>query len=547
MKPADRIAAITAGAPVLLGLLVLVGWAFDTEWLKSPLPGPIIMIPVTAVAMIMTGATVLLIQRPGHNPLAARLLSGFVLLIGAASFFERATGRSLGFDLLMFRNDVLSYPYQPPGLMAINTAFCFALAGMALVVATSERAEVRRFAHWFATAGLAIAALALIGYFLGAKPLYAIDQAAGMALITAIGLAFCHAAILFMLADQGFISMVTKRDSAGGLMRRVVPAAVVLPLILGWLWIRAREMQLVSREGAVALFVLLTAGVIVGLIMRSAILLRASDQAREALLAREAQLRRTAEAANEAKSTFLATMSHELRTPLNAIIGYTALMIDGVPEPVAPVHGAQLERIEASARHLLGLIEDVLTVAHMDVGQQRMSFTTVALEDIVRDSIAIAQPLATVRKLEIHAELPGESVLVATDPVRLRQILLNLIVNAVKFTDEGSVSVTARATDTDIVITVQDTGIGIAPEHLQRIFEPFWQVEQSTTRMVGGSGLGLTVSRQLTGLLGGQLAVQSEVGRGTTFTISLPHARRPFPPAAAGVEQLAGADGRQSD
>ncbi|MDQ6872109.1 MAG: CHASE3 domain-containing protein [Gemmatimonadota bacterium] len=241
---------------------------------------------------------------------------------------------------------------------------------------------------------------------------------------------------------------------------------------------------------------------------------------RAALAIDNAQLYRSALAASEAKSAFLATMSHELRTPLNAIIGYQSLLKEGIDGPLNESQLNQLTRIRSSADHLLALIDEVLTFSRVEAGKEVVNREDVSLRSIVDDALTMIKPLAQVKGLPVRAE--GEDVRLYTDGGKVRQILLNLLSNALKFSDSGEIVVRSRPDGERASVSVMDTGIGIAAENLERIFDPFWQVEQRSTRKVGGTGLGLSVSRTLARLVGGDIQVESEVGKGSTFTLSLP-------------------------
>ena len=247
---------------------------------------------------------------------------------------------------------------------------------------------------------------------------------------------------------------------------------------------------------------------------------------RAAMAIDNAQLYQKAIAANEAKSTFLATMSHELRTPLTAIIGYQSLLTDEVSGPINDTQRRQLERINASARQLLMLIEEVLLYARVEAGAEALRFETVQAKSVVDEALTVVTPLVREQTLRLEAKDIDPALTLETDGGKLRQMLINLLANAVKFTERGSVTVRAYARDEDVVFEVQDTGIGIAPEHFETIFEAFWQVEQTKARKTGGTGLGLSTTRKVARALGGDVTVESEVGVGSTFRIVLPRQRR---------------------
>jgi PAS domain S-box-containing protein len=243
---------------------------------------------------------------------------------------------------------------------------------------------------------------------------------------------------------------------------------------------------------------------------------------RAALMIDNARLYREAVEANRAKSDFLAVISHELRTPLNAIMGYTDLLNAGVAGPLTPEQTNQLRRIDVSARHLLELIEEVLTYSRMEMGREEIRTRLTDINSLLREVAGRIEPLARTKGLDFQLELPPGRPIVETDPAKVRQIVGNLVSNAVKFTEHGRVTLSAKLEDTELLITVSDTGIGITPEQEKRLFDPFWQVEQGTTRRVGGTGLGLSISLRLAKLLGGEITVQSTPGQGSTFSLRLP-------------------------
>ncbi len=236
----------------------------------------------------------------------------------------------------------------------------------------------------------------------------------------------------------------------------------------------------------------------------------------------EAELRAAKEAAEEAsrlKSGFLSTMSHELRTPLTAIMGYAELMLGAKLGPDEEADAAQIVR---SARHLLALVDDLLDLSRIEAGRLELAPEAVDLAGVVERVAAEVAPLAAAKGLSLAVETPAGLPRARADPVRLRQLLLNLAGNAVKFTERGSVTVTARAAAGGVEVAVADTGIGIAPAALAHVFDEFRQADSSTTRRYGGSGLGLAIAHRLARMHGGAIAVESAPGVGSTFTVWLP-------------------------
>jgi GAF domain-containing protein/HAMP domain-containing protein len=226
--------------------------------------------------------------------------------------------------------------------------------------------------------------------------------------------------------------------------------------------------------------------------------------------------------ASRHKSQFLANMSHELRTPLNAVLGYTELIQDGVygamPEKVTAV----LDRVQANGRHLLGLINDVLDLSKIEAGQLQLGIGEYSMRDVVHTVVAATEPLAASKKLPIRIDLAERLPSARGDERRISQVLLNLLGNAIKFTEEGEIRIAAAVKADHFVVSVSDTGPGIPVPEQEKIFEEFHQVDSSNTKVKGGTGLGLAISRRIIELHGGQITVDSDLGRGSTFTIKLP-------------------------
>jgi PAS domain S-box-containing protein len=247
-----------------------------------------------------------------------------------------------------------------------------------------------------------------------------------------------------------------------------------------------------------------------------------STERKRTELEREALLQQAREA-SEAKSHFISVISHEFRTPLTAIIGYSDLLSTGVSGALSPTQSRQLDRIRASAWHLTQMVDEILTFSRIEAGRESIIAEPADVLGIVREAVSLVGVAAAEKGLALACELPDAPINVTTDPGKLRQVMLNLLGNAVKFTEQGGITVRVRVTGDGIEYSVADTGIGIAAEHQERIFDRFWQVAQEqNTRTISGAGLGLTVSRHLVALLGGELSVESEPGRGSTFRFLLP-------------------------
>ena len=255
-----------------------------------------------------------------------------------------------------------------------------------------------------------------------------------------------------------------------------------------------------------------------------------SDRSRDQARAAAAE----AERADAAKSQFLANMSHELRTPLNAIIGYAEMLAEDAEDEGDAEAAGDLDKIRGAGRHLLGLIDNVLDLSKVEAGRVEIDPRPVDVGQLLDAVVATAAPLVAQNGNRLVVEVAGApgAGTITTDETRLRQILLNLLSNAGKFTRDGTVTLAAhRTADGALAVSVADTGIGMTPEQVGKLFQPFVQADASTTREYGGTGLGLAISRRLARLLGGDVTAASTPGQGSVFTVTVPD--RAAPPEAA--------------
>jgi signal transduction histidine kinase len=236
----------------------------------------------------------------------------------------------------------------------------------------------------------------------------------------------------------------------------------------------------------------------------------------------KAELLDNAQTADRAKSRFLATVSHELRTPLTALAGYGELLADQVIGPMSESQLDVLERMRSVTQHLASVIEEVLAFSSLDEGRERIRPTDFLAADLTHAVAAVVAPLAHQKNLTFATSVPDTPIRMTSDVDKIRQILVNLAGNAVKFTDSGEVRLELRKRNGDVCFSVRDTGIGIAASDRDRLFKPFAQLDTGLTRRHGGTGLGLYISRGLAELLGGKIEVESTIGVGSTFTLVLP-------------------------
>jgi PAS domain S-box-containing protein len=251
---------------------------------------------------------------------------------------------------------------------------------------------------------------------------------------------------------------------------------------------------------------------------------RLNAELEQRVVTRTAELEEAKERAEEAdrlKSAFLATMSHELRTPLNSIIGFTGILLMGLVGPLNPEQEKQLNMVQDSARHLLELINDVLDISKIEAGRIELVSESFDIRDAIGKSIEKIAPMALKKGLGVKTTLATGGIVIG-DRRRVEQILINLLTNAVKFTDQGEVRVNSRVENGQIILSIEDTGIGIQPKDMETLFKPFRQVDSGLTRQYEGTGLGLSISQRLTEAMGGAIRAESEWGKGSRFLLTLP-------------------------
>src|SRR3954463_2805719 len=504
----ERVPFIAGIAVAAIGAVCLAGWVLRLPFVTTP-TGSFVVLSITALCFLLGGVSLSLCALPNRTSTIEALqqtLSALVATIAGLTLYEYLRGSGTGFDTLLFGPRLRQLSVAPPGRIAINSAGALLLFGLALVSISHDQRKHDLRSQMFATPGLFIALVAILGHLFGVKGMYSLSQSSGMALPTSIGLLILGVGILVAVRDRGVAVLLLDEGPAGVLTRRLLPAALLAPILLGVIRIVGESAGLYESEFGISLFAVSCILIFVGLVLWSARGRRNTDKERVDLremeqLARanaerarsEAEIARAeAERANNSKTDFLAVMSHELRTPLTAIMGYEELLSDGITGPVTEEQKQQLGRINASAHHLLGLIDEILTFARVDVGREKIRLDKVSMNTAIAEAAALVEPMASAKSLRFVVVNLFEDQTITTDRTKFKQMLVNLLSNAIKFTDHGEVRLTAAIRGDLAELCVSDTGIGIEPENLEAIFEPFWQVEQGATRRAGGTGLGLS-------------------------------------------------------
>jgi signal transduction histidine kinase len=538
MAPDVSSSTVARGYPRLAALLViglgsavLVGWVADIPVLKSFVPGLIEMKVNTAVCFILAGIALWLRAVPEAAAPARWCGSAcamLVLFLGAGSLAEWLFGWDLHIDQLFFVEPASAVYTSAPGRMAPNTALNFICDSLALLL-IDVRWRLLRPAQVLCLIEIVMAMLALFVYVYGVGKVFGLLQFTPMAVHTAVGFLVLSTGILWARPEAGAMTLITSRTSGGTLVRRMLPAVVIVPLVIALACIQGISHELIDVSFAFAVFTVATIILLAAPLWFVARTVFAAEQARlsqvEAAEAHAAELARVNGELKElqhSKDLLTGMVIHDLRNPLSACIGYLDLA-ERHQKILTPDILRYITHARDASLRLLDMINGIVDIIRMEDGKMPAKFEPTDVTALVAAKIQQYQGASSQAGLELVHRHPPEGTSVSTDATLLGRVIDNLVINAIKHTRRGGVVTIEESSSPEhgVTLRVIDTGEGIAPADLGRLFQKYGRAENQAMGRKYDTGLGLVFCRMAVELLHGSIQVKSELGKGSTFIVDL--------------------------
>ncbi|MGE0705628.1 MAG: ATP-binding protein [Vicinamibacterales bacterium] len=524
-------AQVTSLLIAAAGFGVLAGWFLNIPPLTSLfLPGPTVKTNTGLSFACAAIANLLLISSfAAHRPvrLAGVLFATIPAVIGALTLSQHVVGWDLGIDQLLALEAPGALATASPNRLGPPASTAFLLIGSSLLLGQRSSAYSKSLSQFVASVTSALALLSLMGFAYGFTELYSVAQYTGIALATAIALFILSVSIQAGRPEVGLTALVVREDEVGVFARRLLPAAILMPFVIGWALARVYGTGIIDAQFAISTMALMLIALLVGVIWRTGTQLVLSLDERAQTARALAESARTLRESDQQKTEFLATLSHELRNPL-APIRFAVELLD---KPATAARARQT--IERQVQHLTRLIDDLLDLTRITRDKLELHVRPCELRQLVTDGTDAVRGEVERARHELIIDLPHQPVWLLADPDRVVQMLVNLLTNAIRYSDAGSRIVVGASIDgSSVMMFVRDSGRGLEPADLERVFERFVQVGKTSH---GGLGLGLALVKALAELHGGSVDARSEgAGRGAEFRLRLPRATAPAHDSTAG-------------
>jgi signal transduction histidine kinase len=504
---------------ILIGSTVLMGWLFNIQLLKSAAPHLIAMNPLSAILFILCGAAFLHATGPNRKPPDKVVLvcGAIILLGGAAKVAECAFGFDLNFDQTLFRKEVNSPGPFGPNEIGMSTALAFICCGLALLLLDVETRRGFRPAQAFIVIVGLMALLVLIGYGYHVLPLSSIGSQLPMALNSAISFELFSIAALAARPGRGLMTVITSDTTGGAMARRLLPAAILIPLVLGALRFSSEKHGFFEIESGISLFAFANIVLFTAVIWWNAKLLFQAEEERLKAMEKLKQTSADLERSNTDLQQFAYVASHDLTEPLRMITSYLELLTSRAQDKLGAEEREFIGYAVDGARRMRTLIQDLLAYARVDTRGRPLGPTDCerVLETVLANlKVAIDESGVVIE----HEPLPA----VEGDDIQLAQVFQNLLGNAIKFRGNASprIHIGARRNNGEWLFHVKDNGIGIDPKNFSRIFVLFQRLH--TRQEYPGTGMGLAICKKIIERHGGRIWAESRPGEGTTFFFTIP-------------------------